>query len=160
MKFMRIILALLFTLTTPIVMASGDHAHDDGHSHGQSNVHDDGHDTHKMTSDKGSMFLKQKTIDDYDVSFHVMNAKDGMKMGNETYHLMIKVEEDGKELNNIKINSKVIHPSGKAQSKMLMKMGGWYMAGYDLGHQGKHELMILFKTADGKKHTGGVYFSN
>ena len=37
-----------------------------------------------------------------------------------------------------------------------MKMGGWHMAGYDLGHAGRHQLMILLKTVDGKKQSGSV----
>ena len=43
-------------------------------------------------------------------------------------------------------------------NQMMMKMGDWYMAGYDLGHNGQHQLMALFKTADGVKHFGGVYY--
>ncbi len=31
------------------------------------------------------------------------------------------------------------------------------MAGYDLERKGKHQLMILFKTSDGKKHRWGYY---
>jgi len=52
----------------------------------------------------------------------------------------------------------VVHPNGKAESKMMMKMGDWYMAGYDLGHAGRHQVMVLFKTADGKKHFGGTFY--
>ena len=37
-------------------------------------------------------------------------------------------------------------------------MGDWYMTGYDLGEKGKHQLIVLFKTSDGKKHKGGVYY--
>ena len=161
MKLQTILVASLFSLGSTLALAAGDHAgghdHDtksDGHNHG-----DGGHDKHK-NSVKGTLYLKDKTIDGYGVTFHIMDAKDGMKMGDETHHLMIKVKNKGKELNNIKVNSKVIFPDGKAESKMLMKMNGWYMAGYDLGNHGKHQMMILFKTADGKKHSGGVYYSN
>jgi len=166
MKLTTIALSSIFALATPVIMASGNHAgghshdepkaahsHDDGHSHDSGN-----HADHKMSSDKKT-FLKKKHIDGYDVTFHVMDAKDGMKMGDESHHFMIKVEDKGKQLSNIKINSKVVFPNGKAESKMLMKMGDWYMAGYDLANQGKHQMMILFKTADGKKHSGGVYYA-
>lgn len=169
MKLNTIILSGIISLTTPLVMAAGDHAgghshdepkaahsHDDSHSHDNGGHGDDGHD---MSGDKNKMFLKKKNIDGYTVSFHVMDAQDGMKMGKEKHHFMIKVEDKGKELDNIKINSKVVFPNGKSESKMLMKMGGWYMAGYDLADKGKHQMMILFKTADGKKHSGGVYYS-
>ncbi|MFC1751379.1 hypothetical protein ACFL2V_21590, partial [Pseudomonadota bacterium] len=75
-----------------------------------------------------------------------------------SHNLMIKVEQSGKIVSNVKINSKVVHPNGNTESKALMKMGDWHMNGYDLGHQGKHQMMILFKTPDGKKHKGGVYY--
>ena len=113
------------------------------------------HDGHG--SAMGEMFLVKKQIDGYDVSFHVMKAKPGKEMGG-SHDFMIKVEKDGKALNNIVMNTKVKHPNGQSESKKTMKMGDWLMAGYDLGHEGKHQMMILFKTADGKKHKGGVYY--
>jgi hypothetical protein len=76
-----------------------------------------------------------------------------------SHNLMVKVEQDGKALTDVLINSKVFHPNNSSESKMLMKMGDWYMAGYDLGHAGKHGVMILFKTADGKKHKASVYYT-
>lgn len=48
--------------------------------------------------------------------------------------------------------------NGQSEVKQAMKMGGWYMAGYDLGHAGEHQVMVLFKTADGAKHKGGIYY--
>ncbi len=147
--------------------ASGDHAgHDDHSDHGDHKSgmmkHDDhgsgmNGDHHNSAMDK--MFLKKKNIDGYDVSFHVMKAQPGKEMGG-THHFMIKVEKDGKVLDNVAINTKVKHPNGSSETKKTMKMGDWMMAGYDLGHKGKHQMMILFKTADGKKHKGGVYYSS
>jgi len=32
------------------------------------------------------------------------------------------------------------------------------MVGYDLGNEGNRQMMILFKTADGKKHKDGAYY--
>jgi len=134
---------------------SGDH-HDEGGKdhHGASEHHDssDGH--HKQGM--GKMFLVKKNIDGYDVSFHVMKAKPGKEMGG-SHDFMIKVEKDGKPV-NVVVNTKVVHPNGKAESKKTMKMGDWMMAGYDMDHGGKHQMMILFKTPDGKKHKGGVYY--
>jgi len=147
----HIVLLSCLTLPTSMAIASGDHDHGNGHSHDKPHSHD------KMSSDMSGMFLKKKTIDGYTVSFHVMQAKKGMEHGG-SHNFMIKVEENGNALSNVKINSKVIRPNGEAESKMLMKMGDWYMNGYDLEHKSKHQLMILFKTADGKKHKGGVYY--
>lgn len=104
------------------------------------------------------MFLKTEHVDGYTVSFHVMKANSAMHHGG-SHNFMIKIEKDGMVVHNVLINSKVIHPDGKAETKRLMKMGDWYMNGYDLGNKGKYQLMILFKTSDGKKHRVGVYYS-
>jgi len=113
--------------------------------------HDHGHGA------MGKMFLIKKQIDGYDVSFHVMKAQPGKEMGG-SHDFMIKVEKNGKTYTKIPMNTKVVHPNGQAESKKTMVMGDWLMAGYDLGHKGKHQLMILFKTPDGKKHKGGVFY--
>ncbi len=154
--------------------AAGDHGHghddhgDDGHHksemnhdmHGSEKGHGD-HDSHKGHDNHGSamggMFLVKKEIDGYDVTFHVMKAKPGKEMGG-THDFMVKVEKNGKALTDIAMNTKVKHPDGKSEVKKTMKMGDWLMAGYDLGHKGRHQLMILFKTADGEQHKGGVYY--
>jgi len=104
-----------------------------------------------------SMLLVKKEIDGFTVTFHAMKAREGMQHGG-THNFMAKVEKDGKALTDLTVNSKVKHPNGKTESKMLMKKGNWYMAGYDLGHEGQHQLMVLFKTTDGSKHFGGVFF--
>ena len=148
-------LAAMFIVSSPI-HAAGDHSHghtsDDAHHQGGSSM---GHDDHGSGMD--GMFLVKKNIDGYDVSFHVMKAKPGKEMGG-SHDFMIKVEKDGKALTNIPMNTKVVHPNGESETKKTMVMGDWLMAGYDLGHPGKHQMMILFKTADGKKHKGGVYY--
>ena len=115
------------------------------------------HSGHEMSHSQQDMFLVKKDIDGYTVNFHVMEAQEGMRHGG-SHNFMIKVEQNGKALQDVVINSKVIFPDGKDQSKALMRMGDWYMNGYDLGHKGQYQLMILFKTADGNKHKGGVYY--
>lgn len=71
---------------------------------------------------------------------------------------MLKVEKGGSVISDLKINSKVVFPDGSNQSKPPMKMGGWFTAGYDLDMPGDYQLMVLFKTADGKKHFGGLNY--
>ncbi len=147
--------------------ASGDHGHDEhGGEHKSEMKHDghdakQGHDEHKShaghESDMDKMFLVKKAVDGYNVSFHVMKAKPGKEMGG-SHNFMIKIEKDGKALTNVTMNTKVKHPNGSSETKKAMKMGEWMMAGYDLGHKGKHKMMILFKTADGKKHRAGIYY--
>ncbi|MCF6218892.1 MAG: hypothetical protein L3J62_07020 [Gammaproteobacteria bacterium] len=157
----------IITLTALLVagplQAAGEHDGGHGHDHGSMDHGDhSGQDDHADHGDHGSamgggMFLVEREIDGYDVTFHVMKAKPGKEMGG-SHDFMIKVEKDGKALSGLTMNTKVVHPSGESETKKAMKMGDWMMAGYDLGHGGKHQLMILFKTADGEKHKGGVYY--
>jgi len=175
---------LAMAAAQPALAGEDGHAHSHGdqhkemmqeHGHDMSQMKDHdmsqmkGHGHHDMDkmADHGQMqgdmkamnemFLVKKDIDGYTVSFHAMKVKAGMEHGG-SHNVMIKVEKDGKALTNLTANSKVMHPNGKSESKMLMKMGDWYMAGYDLDHSGQHKLMVLFKTADGAKHFGGVLY--
>lgn len=118
------------------------------------------HDEHiaDMTAQQAAdMFLEKKMIDGYTVSFHVMKVSPDMQHGG-THNFMVKIEEKDNVLGEVVINSKVIAPDGESHSKFLQKMGDWYMNGYDLNKEGKYQLIILFKTPDGKKHSGGVYY--
>lgn len=133
----------------------GHHMHGPMHYPKHADIDND-HDTGQSGMMKDA-FLVKKNIDGYTVSFHVMKAKADMAMGG-SHDFMIKVEKGGKVLTDIVANSKVKHPNGHEESKMMMKMGDWYMAGYDLSHKGQHQLMVLFKTPDGKKHFGGIYY--
>jgi len=108
-------------------------------------------------ADAEKAFFLKRHVDGYIVSFHVMKPTSAMQHGGD-HNFMIKVEKDGVALSDLMVNSKVLHANDKSESKMMMKMGDWYMAGYDLDHGGKHQLMVLFKTADGAKHFGGVLF--
>ncbi|MDX8412309.1 MAG: hypothetical protein R8K46_10650 [Mariprofundaceae bacterium] len=166
---------VIFTLiiaaisTTSVAMAedmSGmhdqmQHEHGGMQEHGMAGEHagmmDHGGGNQDMATSGEKTFLIKKDIDGYTVSFHVMKAAEGMQNGG-TYNLMVKVEKDGAALTYLVVNSKVTHPNSKSESKMLMKMGDWYMASFDLGHDGQHQLMTLFKTSDGAKHFGGVYY--
>ncbi|MDQ6977926.1 MAG: hypothetical protein Q9M75_07425 [Ghiorsea sp.] len=162
-KKIAVIVGMMALASAQVVQANEGHDMS-GHEMKQHGQHEGSH--HDMNSGHGdmqmdkssAMFLEKKEVDGYTVSFHIMPAKDGMGHGG-SHNLMVKVEQGGKALSDVVINSKVFHPNNSSESKMLMKMGDWYMAGYDLGHAGKHGVMILFKTADGKKHKTSIYYT-
>jgi len=142
---------------TAIAQAAGGDDHKHNHDAGD-HPHDAGaqHDQH---ADMDGMFMVTKEVDGYAVSFHVMKAKPGKEMGG-SHDFMIKIVKDGKALGDVVMNTKVVYPDGASETKSVMKMGEWYMAGYDLKEAGQHQLMILFKTADGNKHKAGLYYGN
>jgi len=144
----QVVLALLLGF----IMVNNANAEKDAHDRSQMKNGSD-----HSSKDMGEMFMQKRQVDGYDVSFHIMPATQTMEHDGD-HNLMIKIEKMGKVVQGTKINSKVIYPDGKAESKMLMKMGDWYMAGYDLKTKGRHEVMVLFKTADGSMHKGGVYY--
>ncbi len=163
-----LLFALLLIFTTSAIAVAGEHDHMRGHDDMAGMKHDDHgksdneHSGHGAMSGDSTAFLVTSEIDGYAVTFHVMNATampGAEKMGRHgAHHLMVKVERDGKVVSGLVANSKVVYPNGKEESKPLMAMGDWLMAAYDLGRVEKHQLMLLFKTTDGKKHFGGVHY--
>jgi len=160
------LVVLLAMVTTQSAWANDETRHTHGkHMHGP--LHGDknnpcsmGGMSDDMAPMKGA-WMKKIVIDGFDVSFHIMKTMAGMAGGVQapSHSVMIKVEQGGKVLTDLMVNSKVTHPNGKSESKMMMKMGDWYMVSYNLGHAGNHQLMVLFKTHDGAKHFGGISFS-
>ncbi|MDX8414121.1 MAG: hypothetical protein R8J85_08555 [Mariprofundales bacterium] len=142
-------------VTVPSVWASGNHHHADGKGMEHS-AHSDGDNPCAMMKNG---FKKEVNIDGFAVTFHIMKAMKEMNHGG-SHSVMIKVEKDNEVLTNIAVNSKVTHPNDKSESKMMMKMGDWYMVSYDLDHPGKHQVMVLFKTSDGVKHFGGITYAD
>lgn len=143
---------VVFALLLGFVMVSNVYADKGTQNHSQMK-----NDTDHSSDDMGEMFMQKRQVDGYDVSFHIMLATQAMEHDGD-HNLMIKIEKKGKVVEGTKINSKVIYPDGKSESKMLMKMGDWYMVGYDLKNTGSHQVMVLFKTANGKMHKAGVYY--
>lgn len=167
MKFNKLLLAttlssLVIASTAQAGPAGHDEMNHDGMNQGamkQGAMNHDGmnHGAMAQGSTPNKMFLEKRDIDGYNVSFHVMPAAEGMNHGG-SHNLMVKIEQGATVVTELQANSKVVYPDGKEVSKPLMKMGDWYMAGYDLKETGKTQLMVLFKTADGKKHFGGVHY--
>jgi len=156
MKKSILIFASMMSMAFVQPALAHDHGRMDGDMHNPCNM---GMVMHHQ-SDMGQMkdgFLTTKEIDGYTVSFHIMKAQAGKNQGGG-YHVMVKFEKDGQVLTDLVANSKTVHPNGESESKMLMKMGDWYMAPYDLDHKGPHQVMVLFKTSDGQKHFGGVVY--
>ncbi len=140
--------------TSKMAVAHGDMHEMNAHEHMDDSMHGQ-HQAGAMADMKG--FMVKKDIDGYTVSFHIMKAPEGQPHGG-THHLMVKIEKDGKPVDIMAANSKSAHPNGQSESKMMMKMGNWYMASYDFVHAGQHQVMVLFKTQDGAKHFGGINY--
>lgn len=149
----KLIVSSLLMGLSQITIAADHGQHDSMNTmnHEQSGMSDSEH------GGMNNMFLEKRTIDGYEVSFHVMPSNDTAKSGG-SHNFMIKVEKGGEALQDVVVNTKVINPMEKSESKPAKRMGSWYSAGYDMDHKGKYQLMVLFKTADGEKHKGGVYY--
>lgn len=111
-----------------------------------------------MKSGMKGLFLSKKEVDGYTVSFHVMKAKTSQALGGD-HDFMVKIEKGGQAADVVAVNSRIKYPAGQEESKMMMKMGDWYMIRYDMPQRGRYQLMVLFKTADGAVHFCDVYYS-
>jgi len=152
---MKISKVIIFTISLILIFSTQSFA--ENHSDDQQEKGD--HMAGMNAQQDEGLFLEKKVIDGYTVSFHLMKV-DPEKEHGGSYNFMVKIEDQGKALEDVVVNSKVIAPDGKSESKYLNKMGDWYMNGYSLGEKGKYQLIILFKTADGEKHNGGVYYES
>ncbi len=152
------IMTMLALVAVPALASADEPRHKaDGH-HAQSDMAGMHSGMHAQMHKKGA-FMASREVDGYQVTFHIMKAPAGQGKGG-SHHLMIKVAQHGKTVNQLLINSKVVHPGEQSESKMMMRMGDWYMAAYDLGHPGDHRIMVLFKTPDGKKHFTGIVYTS
>ena len=152
MKPFWLLAAMATLLTAPLAAQAEDHT---GHTMPGMNHGADPHASHGQTG----MFMRTVEVDGIAVTFHVMPTTPDMDHGG-THNLMVKFAQGGGEVMPTGANSKVIHPGDVEESHMLMKMGGWWMAGYDLSAQGAHQIMVLFMTDDGAKHFTGIWSPN
>ena len=151
MKYLKI--TTLFFLTILIVSSQLQGAENSAHQE----QNDQMKDMNMTTQQEENIFLEKRVIDGYDVQFHIMKVSPDLKLEG-SHNFLIKIENKGEILGDVTINSKIIYPSDKSESKFLTKMGDWYMKDFNLDEEGKYQLIILFKTVDGKKHKGGVYY--
>jgi len=117
--------------------------------------------------------MKTLQVDDYNLTFHVMTMPEyhklmkamGMKHsqmeGDTSHHIMVDVtDKDGKKVTKAAVKVKVINPRKESQEKPLKPMMGQlgqYGADFKMIHEGKHQVMILFKVG-GKMHKGGYWY--
>lgn len=93
----------------------------------------------------------------YQVTFHVIPLEDGMRR--DTGHsLMVKLERNGQIIRDAKVNSRVVFPDKSEGQQLMQRVGDWYTASYTMQGEVRHQLMILFQTADGKIHRSGTYY--
>jgi len=95
--------------------------------------------------------VKTAEIDGYSVSYY-------MKRSDDSYHLVAKVERDGKAVELLRAVAKVITSDGQALMQKMKKSEESYVSKFNLKELGQNQLMIQFKTADKKNHfIGGWY---
>jgi len=153
-KYMMVFAGVMAFAWGNVAIAHDDVRHAHGrHMHGPLHGYKSG--ACVMKGDMQGAMMREKEVDGFRVCFHVMKGN----TPNGDNSLMVKIGRRDKALTNLIVNSKVTHPNGKSESKMMMLMGDWYMANYHLEHPGKHQIMVLFKTADGSTHFTGLYYT-
>ncbi|MDQ6998516.1 MAG: hypothetical protein Q9M17_07365 [Mariprofundus sp.] len=159
-KEVLVIAGMLLLLSVQIAFADDDVRKRHGvHFHGPLHgAHAENKQAEPSSVQQGT-FLIKKNIDGFNISFQVIKVEPAMRQGG-THRLLVKVVRNRVALSGLTINSKVSHPNDQSESKIMLETGGWYVASYNLGHAGDHQLMVLFKTEDGAKHFGGVLYQD
>ena len=165
-KAAAIIAGIALTLTGNATYAGMDHSMHN-HSHEEQEMREGN--TMKMPE---GMSMKTMNIDDYKVTFHIMDMPAYHKMmktmgmkhsqmeGGTSHHIMVDIKDkEGKKVDNAAVKVKVVDPKKESQTKSLKPMMGQmgqYGADFKMIHKGKHQIMALFKVGD-KKHKGGYW---
>jgi len=116
--------------------------------------------TKQSMDHENDFFVARKGLSDgYEFIFHVMPSPEGEGFSRTNYHLMVSIEKNGKPVDDLKVYSDVKHPDGSYQEKsLMMRMGHWYMAAYNLSHeQGQHWMTVSFEIS-GRTYSSGVYY--
>jgi len=91
-------------------------------------------------------------VDNYEVSVKVVDVKDSIPDGG-SHNILVNIKHDEKVLRSVEVNVNVYFPDDTKKSKELLNLGDWYLAGYDLGQEGKHLMKISFRNKDDSKHS-------
>ena len=105
-------------------------------------------------------FVARKGLEDgYQVIMHIMPAPEGNGFSRSNYHLMVRVDRNGKVLHNLVLTSQVKHPDGTVRiTRTMPQVGAWYIARYNLSHeQGRHWLSVTFEH-NGHRYETGTYY--
>jgi len=118
------------------------------------------------------MAMKTLQVDDYKLTFHVMDMpayhklmktmgmKHSQMEGDTSHHIMVDIaDRNGKKIEAAEVKIKVINPRKESQEKLLKPMMGQlgqYGADFKMIHKGKYQIMTLFK-AGKDKHNGGFW---
>lgn len=144
---------LIFAFLTSTVKADGDHG--GGSPVKPRNVFSPAppstNTTDSRERDVNGSLVAVKIVDGFEISMKVADVKDSISDGG-SHNILIKIKRDDKIQRGVVVNANVLFPDKSQKSKSFMELGDWYLAGYDLGSNAKHEIMLTFKSTDGDKH--------
>jgi len=142
------------------------------HSMGGKMKHEDMKYDMEMKMPEG-ISMKTLQVDDYKLTFHVMDMPAYHKMmktmgmkhsqmeGDTSHHIMVDIAgKDGRKIEGAVLKIKLVDPGKESREKFLKPMTGqlgWYGADFKMIHKGKYQIMTLFKV-DGKKHKGAYWY--
>lgn len=104
-----------------------------------------------------SLPLEKREIDGYTISVHLMKITPEMNLDG-SHTLLVRIEDQNRLVENAVVNSKVIAPDGRYQTKVLKEMGDWHLSSFELDQPGQHYFQLVFRTADGARHQAGVFY--
>jgi len=109
-----------------------------------------------VNSIKGKL-LNTLYIDDYEVSVKVVDVKESVPDGG-SHNILVNIIRDDRIQRSAVVIVDILFPDNTRKSKELMNLGDWYLAGYDLGQTGKHQLKISFKNKNGSGHSADLVY--
>jgi len=161
-KRFRVLLAVLFALTLPLMASAATHEHGsmekmEGMEHGKmEGMKHEGMEHGSMMMEGGMIMLGDQTEEGVKAMAHLKDVKEAMsKMGMKTTHHFMVMFVDTKTGDPIETGTvavKIKGPAGKeAEALELMGMQGHFGVDIALPEKGEYEFKVGTKLPDGKK---------
>lgn len=101
--------------------------------------------------------VHEKKLDDFNLRFKVVDVAESVPDGG-SHNLLLNIKRDGRTLHHLSVNSVVEKNRGERKSKSMMKLGDWYLAGYDFMPSDEYTITVSFKSPDGRHHSSTINY--
>ena len=117
---------------------------------------------HSKTLDNSEQDLKGDLlntlfVDGYEVIVKVADVEDSVPDGG-SHNILVKIKLGNKIQRNTTVKANVVFPDNTSKVKSFLALGDWYLAGYNLGQKGKHQISISFEDRNSEKKSGNISY--
>ena len=98
-----------------------------------------------------------KAIEDYHLRVKVISVNKSLPDGG-SHNLLVNIKHQERVQYGLAVTTKVVSGNGHKKTKPMLELGDWYLGGFDLETTDKHQITVMFKTAEGKIYSSEIAY--